>query len=338
MNTNSVTDLPEKFIGLVNREYLENVSRLELDFLDGSNEVSDSFQSGDLGETIGRFELDWLPRKNHVVKIAAEAAHNFVDSKLELNVDDGAGPEPVEVPGANTKVTERRIEGIVTDSLTGISNVTVDIGFTFEFSEITQVGDIENTRSFTYPKPTIAVTYSPSYTKQWRFRAERLVNQLDFFDFVSTSNFEDLDLDLGNPDLRPEQTWATSLVHEWRFGEIGVFALGAFYDKITDVEDLVPLGLGFESPGNIGDGERWGGKVNMTVPLSLLQLNNTRLDLTYQKQWSSVTDPVTGDDRELSGESDEKVTASFRKDVSPLEFGLRSRLPLERAGHTLRAG
>lgn len=315
-------NLALKVIALLSREHEDGDSGLDIARGDGSTEISLSSTASDEGETIGRLEFDWSKWDHHAIKFGSEIAHNYVESAFELFVDDGSGPVAVEVPGSNTRVSERRGEAFVSDTWSASNNVIVDMGFTVERSRIEQSGDVGNSRSFTYPKPVVGVTLSPSSLTQWRFRAERQVSQLDFFDFVSSSNFEDADLDFGNPDLRPERTWHLTSILERRFGDISVIEIGAFYDKIDDVEDLLPVGERAEIVGNIGDGSRWGGSISLTVPLTILGLQDSRFDLTYEAQDSSVTDPVTGGTRELSGESDQTLEASFRKELPKLNAAI----------------
>jgi outer membrane receptor protein involved in Fe transport len=140
---------------------------------------------------------------------------------------------------------------------------------------------------------------------QTRFGARRDIAQLNLDDFVSTTVLQDNDLTVGNPDLQPQATWVLDLSQEWRFGEIGVLSLSAYYHSITDVIDLLPIEVAgrpdefFEAVGNIGDGSRLGLVLDGTVSLAWLGLEDARLDMQVGWQDSSVTDPVTGEDRVL---------------------------------------
>jgi outer membrane receptor protein involved in Fe transport len=319
---NIAANMAVKLIALLSREHQDGGSGLDIARGDDSSEISLSTTLSDEGETIGRLEFDWSKWSRHAIKFGGEVAHNFVESRFDLTVDDGTGPVSIDVPGANTRVTERRGETFVSDTWPVSETITVNLGFALEVSKIEQSGDVGKSRSFTYPKPSFSITSSPSSVSQWRLRAERQVSQLNFFDFVSSSNFEDLDTDFGNPDLQPERTWHLTSTHERRFGDISVLEVGAFYDKIDDVEDLLPVGEDAEIVGNIGDGKRWGATVNLTVPLTFLGLKDSRFDLEYEAQDSSVTDPVTGEKRKLSGESDHKVEASFRKELPSLNAAI----------------
>ncbi len=114
--------------------------------------------------------------------------------------------------------------------------------------------------------------------------------------------FEDDDIALGNPDLHPDSTWISELSHERRYGDVTVIKLTAFHHWIEDVLDLLPLTPTFEAPGNIGDGRRWGLILETTLPIVPTRLDNARLDFKARWQDSTVVDPVTGEDRMLSGE------------------------------------
>ena len=120
----------------------------------------------------------------------------------------------------------------------------------YETSTITQTGDAEEERSFSFIKPRSALTYSANPKRQTQLRVAREVSQLDFSDFVSATVFEEDDLALGNPNLKPESTWIAQLSEEWRFGELGVVKITAFHHWISDVEDLLPFVPPVPPPGD----------------------------------------------------------------------------------------
>ena len=251
-------------------------------------------------EVIGRLELDWVKWSDHVVQANFEGTYNVLDGSLVQTENVGAGPVLVDVPGANTKVEETRWDIFLRDTWS-LADLVLDYGLGAEFSTISQTGDSDQKRNFVFLKPQGLLTYSPNQGRQSRLRLAREVAQLNFNEFVSSTVFDDDDLALGNPDLKPETTWIVELNQEQRFGELGVVTLTAFYHWISDVQDLLPLTSEFEVPGNIGDGRRWGLELESTVPLEWLGLTGAKLDVKARWQGSTVTDPVTGEDRELSG-------------------------------------
>jgi len=280
-------------------------------------------------ESIARLEFDWSGWTNHAVQINLEGARNVIESVLVQTVDTGSGPVEVPVPGANTRVEENRGDFLFSDTWF-MDEFELNYGIGAETSTISQTGDVVQKRSFSFIKPQIALTYSPTQQRQTRVSVAREVSQLDFSDFVSATVFQDDDLALGNPNLKPESTWVAELSEERRFGELSVVKVTVFHHWISDVEDLLPLTPTFEAPGNIGDGRRWGIEFEATVPLDSFGLTGARFDVELRLQDSTVTDPVTGSDRVLSGQSQPTKPLPFR-DENHYAFGVDFRQDLEAA-------
>lgn len=253
----------------------------------------------DSSELIGRVEFDWLGFDNHLIQANAERAHNVLDSNLVQTDDRGAGPLPVDVPGANSRVQETRWDFLIKDNW-DLGRIEFEYGLGAEASTISQTGDAELVRDFFFLKPQMILNYSSLERDQTRLRFAREIAQLNLEDFVSATEFLDNDVALGNPNIKPDATWKLELSHEKRFGRAGVVKLTLFYDWISDVLDLLPLTPDFEAPGNIGNGRRWGAIGEGTLPLDWIGLANAKLDFKLRVQDSTVVDPVTGDNRSLS--------------------------------------
>jgi len=281
--------------GSNNQRVVETMGNQTLYFRNADSETETT-------EAIARLEFDWVGWIDRAIQANFEAAYNALDSYLIQIEDVGFGSMVVEVPGANTLVEEIRWDAQIQDSWS-LGHFMLNYGLGLERSTISQSGVDGQERDFFYLKPHSLLTYSPSQIQQTRLRLAREVAQLNFKDFVSASIFEDDDLALGNPNLRPATTWLAELTHERRFGELAVVTLTAFYHWISDVQDLLPLTSEFEVPGNIGDGNRWGLELESTVPLEWLGLVGARLDVKARWQHSSVMDPVTGKNRVLSGKN-----------------------------------
>ena len=261
-------------------------------------------------ETITRLEFDWTAWDRHAVQMNIEGALNVIDGSLVQTDDTGSGPVPVDVPGGNTRVEELRGDMLVKDTWT-LDEWVVNYGLGAEFSEISQTGDANRTRNFFFIKPQGQIISSPRQGVQTRLRMAREVAQLNLNDFVTTTQFQDDNLLLGGQDLEPESTWIAELTYERRFGELGVVSLTGFHHWISDAQDFVPLANDSDAPGNIGDGRRWGLELESTLSLEGLGLTGARLDLKARWQDSTVTDPVTGIDRVLTGRSEHQGPPSF---------------------------
>ncbi len=284
------------------RNFTELSSEAIFDETDTQTEFTLADIGTDTRELILRSEFDWTAIEDHTIQFNLEGAYNELDGSLFQTVDTGAGPVEEIVPGANTKVEELRLDFILADTWS-FDDIEFTYGIGGEFSNIKQSGDTDLDRDFFFIKPHALLLYSPEQSRQTRFLIAREISQLDFDDFVSATVFEDNQLALGNPNLKPQTTWVADLTHEMRFGDISVVKLRGYHHWISDVEDLLPLTDTEEAPGNIGNGRRWGAEIEATIPLDWLSLASARLDVKARWQDSSVTDPVTGEKRVLSSES-----------------------------------
>ena len=281
-------------------------------------------------ERITRLEFDYSGANNHVIQLNLEGAYNVLDRSLLQTDNRGVGPLTVVVPGANSRVQELRGDFLLDDTWM-LGRFELAYGMGMEISEVTQSGDAEQKRNFHFFKPHGSLTYSSDQDEQMRVRLSREVSQLTLTDFVSATVFEDDDLALGNPDLRPETTWAAELGYERRFDAISVIKVTTFYNWISGVLDLLPLSADFEAPGNIGDGRRWGMEFEGTAPLEWTGLQDAKLNLRMRWQDSTVEDPVTGIDRILSGENGQTAyrTLTSRNRNNRYFIGLDYRQDLE---------
>jgi len=264
-----------------------------------------SSTDAEVSEAIARAEFNWAGWEDHAVQLNLEGSLNILDKSLIQTTErPGITTIVAPVPGGNVRVKEERGDFLSKDSWT-LGNFNLDYGMGFEVSRISTTGDSEQSRTFTYFKPEALLTVNPGPRLQIRFGVRRSISQLDLNDFASTTVLEDSDLTVGNPNLKPQDTWVFNLSQEFRFGEIGVVTLSAYYHTIKDVIDLMPIEVAarpdefFEAVGNIGDGNRLGLVLDGTLPLSWVGLTDARLDMQVGWQDSSVTDPVTGEDRVL---------------------------------------
>jgi outer membrane receptor protein involved in Fe transport len=285
-------------------QYPDDTQRtLDHDGIETRFVISDT--KADISEAIARLELNWAGWENHAVQFNLEGALNILDKTLIRITDEPNVASVVEqVPGGNVRVKEERGDFLTKDTWT-LGNITLDYGLGVEISTLTTTGDTEQSRKFTFLKPESLLTYAPNRRMQTRIGIRRDIAQLRLEDFASTTLLEDNELTVGNPNLIPQATWVFDLSQEWRFGEIGVVTLSAYYHSITDVIDLLPIEVAgrpdefFEAVGNIGDGSRTGLRLESTLSLDWTGLQDARMDMQLGWQDSSVTDPVTGEDRVL---------------------------------------
>jgi hypothetical protein len=304
-------ELTAKLIFLLVREYNDTVESQRVVDSGGRQtlyRVADTYNVAT--EAISRAELDWTGLADHTLQLNVEWAYNLLDGKFNQQDDTGNGPVFIDVPGANSRVEESRGDFMLKD-IWSLGLFELDYGLGAETSTLTQTGDVDKKRDFFFVKPQTILSYTPEQGRQTRLRIAREVSQLDLEDFVSATVFEDDDLALGNPDIRPSSTWVAELGHEHHFNSDSVVKVTLFHHWITDVLDLLPLSASFEAPGNIGDGRRWGVELESTLPLAWTGLEGARLKLKARLQDSSVVDPVTGENRALSSVSNFNRLSDF---------------------------
>ena len=269
------------------------------------------------GETIVRAAVTAQPSGALSLEAGAEGALNFLEASTAVT-EDG---QIVVIPNANVRVEERRGEAFAIAVWRPSERMTVEAAMRAEASRISQTGDTNNARSFFFPKPRLLVSYAPDDLSQVRLRLEREVGQLEFGDFVASADLRAGQINAGNADLEPERAWVFEVAAERRFWGRGAIVLTYAHEEVQQVLDLIPIGLPgdqFDAPGNIGDGRRDRLGVDLSLPLDRLGVSGGLLSIEAERHWSSVTDPVTGASRRISGEAPFVGEARFSQDIARL--------------------
>jgi outer membrane receptor protein involved in Fe transport len=292
------------------------------DFTDGS---SSSFAlTRDGSETIGRAVLKYRFNERVSLEGGAETAINKLDSATRLT-QDGA---PIELPAADVGVEEDRSEAFVKGTWRPTGQWTLDASIRFEHSEISSSGDVTLSKTLEYWKPRFAATWAPSESTQVRLRVEHEVGQLDFDDFVATAGLNTNGVTAGNPDLNPEQDWVYEAAIEERFWRDGSLTVTFRHFEIKDVIDRGPVRQEtkdpvtgettvkfFDRPENIGDGTKDELALEWSVPLARLGLDGATFRGNLTKRWTSVEDPTTHEDREISALKPLEWEATYIQDL-----------------------
>lgn len=255
-----------------------------------------------VAESVGRANLRHKLSDQWTLEGFAEGAKNTLDSRTRF-VQNGVN---VRVPAANVRVEEQRAQVAVAAVWRPSPALSAEVGVREERSTVTSSGDVVLEKTLSFTKPRATVTWSPDPMDQLRLRVEREVSQLNFDDFVSSSQLVNTGSVLaGNPDLSPQQAWVVEAAFERRFWKTGAAVLTLRHSELKDVIDRAPvfnrLGVAVaDAPGNIGDGSKDELVVSLSAPLD--RLGVSRAQVKTQATWrrSEVTDPATGQAREIS--------------------------------------
>lgn len=276
-------------------------------------------------ETIGRGVLKHQLFSTLSIELGGEGAFNQLDSKSRY-LENGA---LIPLPAADVRVEEPRGEAFIKGAWRPSERWTVDAGLRYERSRISSSGDVLLEKSLGYLKPRIAVSFAPEPNTQFRLRVEKEVGQLDFDDFVASSDFSlGHGVSAGNPNLDPEQAWVAEAELEKRFWDGAAVVLSYRHYKVTDAVDRGPVRLVttdpvtgaesvsfFDQPTNIGDGTRKDLSASLNLPFDHFGWKGALLKAEIHKRWTEVTDPTTHTARPVSNLRPLLWEAHFSQDL-----------------------
>ncbi len=261
-------------------------------------------------EIIGRALLKHQASPALALEAGGEGAFNRLDSLTSLMADGRVQA----LPAANVRVEEARGQAFGRATWRPDPAWTLEGALRFEASDIASSGDVILSKTLYFAKPRLAASWAPRAGSQLRLRVEREVGQLKFDDFVAVANPGAVGVTVGNPDLEPEQAWVGEAALEQRFWGNGVAILTLRHSRLTDAIDRGPVRAEhldpatgqqvvevFDRPTNIGAGTSDHAIFELSLPLGRFGLKGGQLkgDVTWRR--TRVTDPTTGERREISG-------------------------------------
>jgi hypothetical protein len=267
------------------------------------------------GEAVARSTLRYPFDADLTLEAGIEGAYNWLGttSSFQFNA------MPIALPNARATVSEVREEGSLKAVWNAGDTIQLEGGLRMENSTITSQADVRQSTSLFYPKPRLALTFTPNAQNQFRFRAEREVGQLDFNNYVAASSLDTGAIRAGNTGIVPQQAWVFETAYERRFWDSGSLTLTYRHSLISDAVDRVPIrnpgAATFDAPGNIGAGFMDVFVPALTLPLDRIGLDHTQLKASGTLQWSAVTDPTTGQKRPISLLNARDYSVDFRQDL-----------------------
>ncbi len=274
----------------------------------------------DRSERILRGYYNWAIAEGHALEVGGEVALNKLDQNNQQFTEVDGTLVPIDLFNSDSKVSETRLESFTRHSWQISPTLYTEAAVDTEYSRLKQRGsDVSTTRSFFFVKPRLDLRYDLSPGIQLRGRVLRDISQLDFSNFVSTINTNDVRVGViqaGNPDLVPEKTWTFEVTGEYRLpNDQGVLTLRTFYDDITDNIDKILIIPEVAGEGNIGSAYQYGAELKVGIRLDGLGLEGASVDANGLLQDSSVTDSFTGEKRPLQSFRNWEWSVSYRHDT-----------------------
>ena len=303
-----------KMIGYYRFERSPTRSVFSVFALDGEQLSGSIFdRNADEAETIARSEYSWAPADGRDWTIGIEGAFNYLDIESGLQELDQGAFVDIDLEGATSRVEERRAEATLTHSRTLSPKWNLQLSAGVEYSQLEQTGGLS--RNFIRPKGFLLATYKPDENTSLRFKAEREVDQLSFFDFISSVDIED-NLDrTGNVNLVPSQRWIFSTEYDKDFGQGFTININPYFNFISDLVDRIPIGEDGDAVGNIDSAIRYGIDFNTSLIGKRWGWDGTQFDLDLEWRNSRVEDPLTFVNRQLSRDKKTFWHARMRHDI-----------------------
>ncbi len=277
-------------------------------------------RTADQGESIVRSEYSW-GTGGADWQVNAEGALNTLDNVSQLFVLDPEGQfSEIPLPGGSATVREWRTEANVTYGRPLGPDLTLQGSVGAEYSRIGQTGAGGTRRQFVRPKGFVSVAYAHSPKLDLRVRIEREVGQLNFLDFLASVNLNAGNANAANPNLVPPQSWNVEAEATRKLGDFGTVTARAYARFISDIVDQIPIGLTGEAPGNLDNATVYGFDWTSTFNFDPLGWRGAKLDARIQLQHSRLTDPLTGEVRQITRNMRRSVDLDFRHDVPATQW------------------
>lgn len=308
-----------KAIGYYRAEHSPTRSKFSVFDLTGEQLGGSIFDRvADEGEAIARAEYSWSKTEGRDWTFGVEGAFNFLDIESELQVFENGEFVDADLDGATSRVEEKRAEATLTHSRALSPKWDLQISGGVEYSEVEQSGGL--TRDFVRPKGFVLATFKPKERTNIRFKIEREVGQLSFFDIIASVDVQDGLDRAGNPDLVPAQSWLGSVEYDRDFGQGFTININPYVALISDLVDRIPVGEDGDAVGNIDDAIRYGVDFNTSIKGQRWGWDGTQFDLDLEWRDSNVDDPVTGISRRLSQDKTTFWHARFRHDIPKTDW------------------
>jgi outer membrane receptor for ferrienterochelin and colicins len=305
-----------KLIGLKHSKHEPLVTTQILSFDSGVASQGSRFgRDTRIHELIGRAEYGWKGGANNW-QVSLERAFNSLDQKGKFeNLEPDGDFVEVPFPQGSGKVTEVRYEAIGTWSRPLGPTLDLQLAAGGEISRLERVDSDLPARKFFRPKGSLTLGWRPAAGWDASLKLRRRVGQISFYDFLDQPNLSSDRENAGNPDLVPPQSWEVEGEVGRELGRWGKTRLRAFFHRVEDIVDYIPLKDRGQGVGNIPRAKRMGMESTSTLQFDPIGWRGAKLDMNFGLEHTRVKDPLTGEQRPISSTLDRWVSLQLRHDI-----------------------
>ena len=311
-----------KLVALHSQESSEQEFGEDFSIIDGVVErdfvvFRDVFRS----ENVARAALVWAPSESHRLEMGSELAFNERTTDFTLlNLEEGVLVRD-DVASALVTIKEVRDESFIIHSWQINEKVSLDSAVTYEYSKLTQSGNLDNERSFNFIKPSFDLRYNMSPKNQFQLSARKEVSQLNFGHFASSLN-NDNEVVGGNKDLTPENSWFFEASYEHRLDDDKGFIKPTFsYERFSNKLARIEFEPGVSGVGNAGVATRYKIGVEGALRFFFIGVPNLQLSGDFSYRSTDIADPFTGEKVSLNGNrTSPEGNLKLRHDMPELGF------------------
>jgi hypothetical protein len=253
-----------------------------------------SLTDSETGETATRLLVTNSPTDRLTIRTNVSNAYNYFEGGFRI-FEDGS---EIIVGGSNSRVEEDRrslagsVDWLLTDKWTfrstlGIESYKID---TRDLSSGTQ----------TDPKGEIAILFRPQPRTTFTLSTSRSVGQLNFSQFLASSNLESEILTAGASDLEPERQKDVTASYDRRFGDRGVLRVSLARVETENPVNSVALSETLIVSQNTSPEIFNRLQASVDFPFERFGHDDLVLSISGMFTDSETIDPITGEMREVS--------------------------------------
>jgi hypothetical protein len=313
-------DMPSEIGGQYERKFshgldlnLNLLRRYERDhitdiYIDSTGE-SDYLALSRSRENILNGRLIWQKNDKLTFSVGTESAFNRLDRATLISLATDTLNDTV-------RVEENRTESFVSGNWKATSKLNFEGELKVETSTISVPG-ADRSDSFVYYKPRFQAVYALSNATKISWKTLRQVDQLSFGGFAASVQLDTSHVTLGNSALVPQKDWLNTLIIEHTFWEKGAVSLAFEHYDYQDTSDFIAVFDGatpYTANGNIGKAQGDFVHLKLDTPLDRFKVPHGTFSLEWIYRNTRVKDPITGDERHISGVEPHIYSASFSQE------------------------